>query len=85
MENVIEAIVMTCPRCGNQIIRKKKGEKDMDGGFTHLTEYEPVPDSWEHLAEYNKFFCESCVKEYKRRLDGFMQYSKYAERISYKV
>ncbi len=81
MENVIEAIVMTCPRCGDQIIRKKLGEKDMDGGFTHMTEYEPVPDSWHHISEYNKFFCKTCFAEYKRRLEGFMEYKHYSERI----
>lgn len=39
MNNIIEAIVMTCPRCGKQVIRKKIGEKDLDGGFSRMTEY----------------------------------------------
>lgn len=72
IENVIEAIVMTCPRCGKQIIRKKLEEKVLDGGFTRTAEYEPVPDEWKYIKDYDKFFCSACFNEYKRRLDGFL-------------
>jgi len=76
MNNVVEAIVMTCPRCGKQVIRIKTGETDMDGGFSKVNEYEPVPSDWKILKEYDQFFCPFCCNEYDNRLKGFLEYNR---------
>ena len=43
-----EGKLVTCdyPNCSQQVLLKKLGTNDLDGGFTQVTEYEKTPEGW---------------------------------------
>lgn len=68
--NGIYKVVM-CDRCGKQIFRKFLKTEGIDGGWTKVDHFEPVPTTWGWHE--GKKFCPECTAEYEKLFDDFMR------------
>jgi len=55
-------LIVTCNRCGKQIILRYIGEYSLDGGLTKKPHFSLKPDSWS--VEKCHDLCDECTKDY---------------------
>jgi len=66
-----QGIIIGCDRCGKELRRKRLGETDLDGGFTHVERFEEMPETWKYRYEIG-YLCPECNSEYESLLRNFM-------------
>lgn len=69
-----KGMIVSCDRCGKECRRKLLGEKDLDGGFTHIEQYEQMPGEWKYRFEIG-WLCPECTSEYESLTASFMKMS----------
>lgn len=75
----VKGIIVTCDRCPETTIRKYLGEGELDGGYTKLDKYEPMPEGWTSHYWLNLvkngtvIFCPKCTEKMKTILNAFIQ------------
>ena len=65
-------MIVTCDRCGKECRRKLLGERELDGGFTHVQNFEEMPGTWKYRYEIG-YLCPECNGEYESLLRNFMK------------
>ena len=66
-----QGLLLTCDRCGKQIMLTEKIEHNTDGGFSRSVTYSDEPDDWtkhegkDLCDEYNKYYEMMIEKFYK--------------------
>lgn len=60
-----------CDRCGKHIFLEYICAKSLDGGFTRVKDFEPIPDDWLHSFDLNMRLCNECTNEFKAMLERF--------------
>lgn len=63
--------ITTCDRCGKEFRRAFISEKEMDGGFTAIKNFEPLPKDWHYISEIG-WLCPNCMKMYQELIREFM-------------
>ena len=66
-----EGKLVTCdyPGCSEQVMLRKIGEGETDGGYTRYDMYEPVPEGWGYKD--NKDLCPSHHQDYLDMIQEF--------------
>ena len=61
-----------CDRCGLEVFVEKRGDVNMDGGFTRGSTYEPA-ERWttQCYGDELKDFCPACSKQLQQVIDKF--------------
>ena len=67
-----KGMIVACDRCGKEYRRKFLGEKELDGGFTHIGKFEKMAETWEYRHDIG-WLCPECNSEYKSLLMRFMK------------
>lgn len=67
----IEGKLVQCdyPGCSAQILLKKEGDKELDGGYTIVSQYEAKPDNWGFRE--GKDLCPDHFQYYQDMLNEF--------------
>lgn len=63
--------ITTCDRCGRECRRSFLNEKEMDGGFTVLKNFEPMPEDWHYNGDIG-WLCPDCKKKHEELIKEFM-------------
>lgn len=63
--------ITICDRCLAECRRSFIKEKEMDGGFTVLKNFEPMPEDWHYNADIG-WLCPDCWNEYEELIKEFM-------------
>lgn len=66
-----QGMIIGCDRCGKELRRKRLGETELDGGFTHVERFEEMPDTWKYRYEVG-YLCPDCNAEYESLIRSFM-------------
>ena len=66
-----QGMIIGCDRCGKELRRKRLGETELDGGFTHVERFEEMPETWKYRYEIG-YLCPECNSEYELLLRNFM-------------
>lgn len=64
--------IIICDRCGREYRMAFLKEKQMDGGFTVINNFEPLPNDWEYYREAG-WLCPKCADSYKKLLADFLR------------
>ena len=73
-----EGLLLTCDRCGKQIMLTEKLQHNTDGGFTRNITYSDEPEDW--AKHEGKDICDECNKDYEKMIDKFyhdVEFEKY--------
>ena len=73
-----EGLLLTCDRCGKQIMLTEKLQHNTDGGFTKNFSYSDEPEDW--AKHEGKDICDECNKDYEKMIDKFyhdVEFEKY--------
>ena len=57
-----KGMIIGCDRCGKELRRKRLGETELDGGFTHVERFEEMPETWKYRYEIG-YLCPECNAE----------------------
>lgn len=63
--------IVICDRCGREFRRSFISEKEMDGGFTVLKNFEPMSEDWKYIGDIG-WLCPACKKKYEELMEEFM-------------
>lgn len=77
----IEGKILTCDRCGKQVIlTRKKEDKVLDGGYTRTPEYEDEPNGWEFIMRGGiGDLCPECNELWKNIVQKFLSGAGYEQ------
>ena len=64
-----EGLLLTCDRCGKQIMLTEKLQHNTDGGFTKNFSYSDEPEDW--AKHEGKDICDECNKDYEKMINKF--------------
>lgn len=67
-----KGMIVTCDRCGKETRREWLSEKEMDGGFTRIQNFEPIAEGWEYEPVIEGHLCPFCHDAFEQILDEFM-------------
>lgn len=67
-----KGMIIGCDRCGKELRRKRLGETELDGGFTHVERFEEIPETWKHRYEIG-WLCPECNTAYETLIKNFME------------
>lgn len=68
----IRGELATCDRCGSTHFCRELDDTLLDGGFTTIKNYEPLPEGWcKHNFDDIGLLCPSCEEDYRKTLSGF--------------
>lgn len=67
-----KGMIIGCDRCGKELRRKRLGETELDGGFTHVERFEEMPETWKYRYEIGHL-CPECNAEYEEIITKFMK------------
>ena len=73
-----EGLLLTCDRCGKQIMLTEKLQHNTDGGFTKNFSYSDEPE--DRAKHEGKDICDECNKDYEKMIDKFyhdVEFEKY--------
>lgn len=73
-----EGLLLTCDRCGKQIMLTEKLQHNTDGGFTKNFSYSDEPEDW--AKHEGKDICDECNEDYEKMIDKFyhdVEFEKY--------
>lgn len=73
----MEGRLTVCPRCGTSVFSRKKSTIEMDGGFSHANEFEPLPDGWQYAPAFEMFLCPVCTQAYENLTKDFIPSTPY--------
>ena len=63
--------IIACDRCGKECRLKLLGERELDGGFAHVQNFEKMPETWKYRYEIG-YLCPKCNAEYQSLTAIFM-------------
>ncbi len=64
--------LQSCDICGRKYFRPYAGKKELDGGYTTYSEYEPLPEGWKSHVETG-MLCPDCNAEYEKTIKQFKE------------
>ena len=67
-----KGMIIGCDRCGKELRRKRLGETELDGGFTHVERFEEMPETWKYRYEIG-YLCPECNAEYEEIITKCME------------
>ena len=67
-----KGMIIGCDRCGKELRRKRLGETELDGGFTHVEMFEEIPETWKYRYEIG-YLCPECNTAYETLVKNFME------------
>lgn len=67
-----KGMIIGCDRCGKELRRKRLGETELDGGFTHVERFEEMPETWKYRYEIG-YLCPECNTAYETLVKNFME------------
>lgn len=74
-----EGLLLTCDRCGKQIMLTEKIEHDTDGSFTRNITYSDEPEDW--TKHEGKDICDECEKCYSQMMERFYKDVEFEKHI----
>lgn len=69
--------LVICDRCGESVFIQYIGDKPLDGGYSSVAEFEPIPKDWGDCypligkSQVTKMLCPACAKEWKAQVNVF--------------
>lgn len=63
--------LVTCNRCGTKIFLRFIGETNLDGGFTKINNFEPLPPEWLWITDYG-LLCDNCAGQLRDKVHDFL-------------
>ena len=64
-----------CDCCGKETFRLYTGEEVLDGGYTRINNFEPLPNGWRSRSEIG-MLCPDCNREFDILLEDFKRCGK---------
>ena len=74
-----EGLLLTCDRCGKQIMLTEKLQHNTDGGFTKNFSYSDEPEDW--AKHEGKDICDECNKDYEKMINKFYHDVEFEKHI----
>lgn len=63
--------IVTCDRCGRECRRQLIDTTEADGGFTRISRYVEMPDTWKYRYEVG-YLCPDCNAKYESLIRAFI-------------